>query len=267
MITDILDELFKADFQAPEAQDAGRVYDFVSRDSDILFVTIGDSWTYGWRLDEEGDRVSLTYGNLISEAIGADYLNIAFPATNNLWMLEKYLQLSSIKHNYSKIEVFITFTEYGREISTDFDLDPELNDLYRKATSARELAQALADYTSSKLPVSVNLHCGVNYVDNLYTHSCFVNNSWLETILDKKITEPCIALGTWTIDKYRNLPTEFNSSVNKDELTKELTDMLDTAARRYDTIYNTGYNHTVGYGHPNATGHAKWANYILKECF
>ena len=136
---ELLEQTFVSDYSLPEVIKHKRLYDFVPRDSDTLFVSIGDSWTYGYRLDDEGDRVSLTYGHYVSEILNADFLNLAVPATSNCWMLKKYQQLCSIadKLPYKEIKVFITLTEYGREILTDDDWDEQLNANYKTAETAK----------------------------------------------------------------------------------------------------------------------------------
>ena len=59
--------------------------DFVSRDSDTLLVTVGDSWTWGAGLARD-KRKNCVWGNLVSEMIQADWLNLAQPGQSNQWM-------------------------------------------------------------------------------------------------------------------------------------------------------------------------------------
>jgi len=202
---DILNTIFKDDYNLEEVKKHNnRLYDFVNRNSNTLFVTIGDSWTYGYRLDEElytddliaknNYRINHTYGNIISDYFKYDYLNLCVPAINNIWMLKKYKQLKDIQHKlpYNNVLYFITLTEYGREIYTDFDWDEELHSYYYpQANTAKELAINLSEYISKQFLMynDENLHLGINYVDNLYSDELkhnMLKQSWLEIILNKK---------------------------------------------------------------------------------
>jgi hypothetical protein len=279
MVTDIFNQTFKQDFALEEVQKIkGRLYDFVPASSRRLFVSIGDSWTYGARLAEEDAnndqyRVSHCYGALASQALGADFLNLAVPGINNLWMINKYLQLVNIADllEYDCIDVFVTLTESGREIGTDFDLDPILNDGYRQATTPRQVAQALANYEADRILANqhpkVKLHLGCNYVTNIYPESLqsfFVPRTWLEVLLDRNIEDECFVVGSWVIPKYRDM-LSYNSDVDQSTVLQEMTDMIERGQRRLDLVYNTGFNYRTGYGHPNTQGHAKWASYILSQ--
>jgi hypothetical protein len=279
MVTDIFNNTFEQDFALEEVQKIkGRLYDFVPTGSRRLFVSVGDSWTYGARLAEEDAnnhqyRVSHCYGSLIGQALGADFLNLAVPGINNLWMINKYLQLVDIADilPYDSIDVFVTLTESGREIGTDFDLDPILNDGYRQATTPRQVAQALANYEATRILANlhpkVTLHLGCNYVTNIYPESLqpfFMPRTWLEVLLDRNIKDECFVVGSWVIPKYRDM-LSYNSSVDQSVVLQEMTDMIERGQRRLDLVYNTGFNYRTGYGHPNSQGHAKWASYILSQ--
>lgn len=279
MVTDIFNQTFEQDFVLEEVQKIkGRLYDFVPAGSRKLFVSIGDSWTYGARLAEEDAnndqyRVTHCYGGLVSQTLGADFLNLAVPGINNLWMINKYLQLLDIADllEYDHIDVFVTLTESGREIGTDFDLDPVLNNGYRQATTPRQVAQALANYEADRIlnnqNTKVNLKLGCNYVTNIYPESLqpfFVPRTWLEVLLDCNIEDECFVVGSWVIPKYRDM-LSYNSGVDQSAVLEEMTDMIERGQRRLDLVYNTGFNYRTGYGHPNSQGHAKWASYILSQ--
>ena len=276
---DIFREAFAQDFALEEVRKIqGRLFDFVPRKSSRLFVTIGDSWTYGARLAEEGGyadqyRVDHCYGNIVSQALGADFLNVAVPGINNLWMVNKYLQLVDIADSlpYDSVDVFITLTESGREIGSDFDLDPVLNDGYRRATTPKEVAVALAEYEAGRilnnLHPKIVLHLGCNYVNNIYPERLqqfFMPKIWLEVLLDRNIEDECFVVGSWVIPKYRDM-LSYNSGVDQSMVLQEMTEMIERGQRRLDLVYNTGFNYRTGYGHPNSQGHAKWADYILSQ--
>jgi hypothetical protein len=253
-------------------------YDLTQAGKSTLLVTIGDSWTYGTRLAEEfgnsdSARKTHCYGQILANLLDADWANLAIPATNNLWMARHYADICNMadQTHYDQIMVFVTLTEFGREICTDFDLDPGLNDRYRQARSGRDLAVALAEHTAdvflSCSHPRVKLGLGINYVNNIYPdrlRSRFVDRTWLECCLDRPVETECLVVGTWALDKFKLLPQEFNSDIDQVEFMQECIDWIDRSQQRLDLIYNTGYNHKQGYGHPNSKGHEIWAKYIQK---
>jgi hypothetical protein len=274
----LLDLILAEDRNFPEVQKLGRRggYDLVEKGNSTLFVSIGDSWTYGHRLNEEAPsgtnsdafRVEHTYGYLVSQHLEADYLNLAFPATNNIWMVNRYRAICQIANQlpYDRIIVHITFTEYGREIATDFDLDPELNQQYSQANTIRDLAVKLCEYNEKRLTPhdKIKLTCGINYVTNLYSTDLMLDKTWLEVLLGKSTDDECLVVGSWVIPKFKEL-TSFNSKVDKTVLLEDLTRLTESANTRLDLIYNTGFNYKTGYGHPNASGHKLWAEYIINQ--
>lgn len=274
MRRDQLNAIFSKDFELEESTWRGP-FDFVERGSKNLFVTIGDSWTFGWRLDEETStdkdryRIDHTYGGVISQQLGWDFLNVSIPASNNLWMIEKFQQIcaNADQLGYERIKVFITLTEYGREFYTDFDGAPALQESYKSCQTPDDVARAIskhvADLVLENSNIEVNL--GINYVSNLYPEnlqSKIVPRSWLEILCDKPIDEKCIVVGSWVIPKYEHIPM-YNSSVTNDVLKENLQDLVNQSEKRINIIYSTGYNHRVGYGHPNSQGHELWAKYIM----
>lgn len=262
------------DAELPEVVKLGGrgCFDFVDRESDNLLITMGDSWTYGARLDEESDdadfRLQNTFGNQISEQMKADFLNVAVPGINNLWLVEKLEALcKQLKISpYNQIHIVCMFTETGREFLSDFDLDPKYNDIYRKCITVNDVIVAMAKHINSRLNLcrspNTHIHVFTNYVDNIYENS--YNISWLEILLDRAVSNTCGMVGSWVIPKFEEL-AQFNSEINKDVLKNELVELMDKAQERLNLVYNTGYNYKVAYGHPMSTGHKKFADYFISQ--
>jgi hypothetical protein len=281
MVIDILNKEFESDFPLdkwrPNKNERG--YDFVSVKSNRLFISIGDSWTFGAKLKDEDDgnnprfRIDNCFGNIVSKSLNADFLNLSIPGMSNLWMLNKYLQLIGIADllEYERIDVFITLTEFGREIGSDLCTDPVLNNSLGEAITCREVALALGEYASQKILANLHpkmhLHLGCNYVSNIYPQSLqkfFVPCNWLEVLLGRNLDEECFVVGSWVVPKYREILL-CNSKVNSMSVLKESLEMIEQGQKRLDMIYSTGFNHKEGYGHPNSAGHRKWAEYILDQ--
>ena len=246
------------------------IYDFVSRNSKKLLVTIGDSWTYGFRLDEEDFsnpdfRLTNTFGFFISEKLNADFLNISVPAINNLWMIKKLEAVCNNVEDYDQVDVILMATEYGREFNTNFDNDPVYTQMYKDCWTAKDVIVALSNHISNRIESCRNKKLKIttftNYVTNLYQNSTADN--WLEILCNKKTSE-CFTISSWVIPKFEHL-VDYNQDVDSTDLKTELLTMIKLAEKRFDLIYNTGYNHKVGYGHPNSKGHLKFAEYFLNQ--
>jgi hypothetical protein len=255
-------------------------YDLVESGKSRLLVTIGDSWTYGWRLNEEfpddpeQGRVTHCFGYLLAEHYGADLLNWSIPAINNLWMVDKYKTLVDLadKLDYDEIFVFITLTEYGREIYTEFDSDPELNNMYSQCNRPKDLAKTLGKYLSSRLlqqgHPKIKLRLGLNYVNNVYSEklaSQFLDQTWIECLTEQRFTDECLVVGSWVVEKYNLLSKEINKSADPIACKEEVLAMLDSAENRLNLIFSSPYNYKVGYGHPNTIGHEIWAKYLIQN--
>lgn len=275
-VKETFNQIFSKDFNLEESKHRGP-FDFVSRDSKNLFVTIGDSWTYGWRLSDEVDtdkdfyRVDHCYGGIISKMLGWDFLNLSIPAVSNLWMAKKYQEICENARllKYNRIKVFITLTEYGREFWTDVDnSEPEIFQKYKNCQTVVDISCAISNHVSEMLSITndvVELDIGINYVSNLYPSKLeILPQSWLEVLKNQPIDEFCAVVGSWVIPKYKNL-VEVNPTVNRLQLANDIEQMIDESNHRLDIIYNTGFNHKVGYGHPNSQGHALWAKYIMNN--
>lgn len=245
-------------------------YDFVSRNSKKLLVTIGDSWTYGYRLAEEDladphFRSSNTFGYLISNEFNADFLNISVPAINNLWMIKKLEAVCKNVEDYNQVDVIVMATELGREFNTDFDMDPVYTQLYKDCWTAKDVIVALSDHVSNRIEScrneKIKIHTFTNYVTNLYKKGS--TDNWLEILCDTKVSE-CYAIGSWVIPKFEHL-VDYNQAIDPTDLKTELLTMMELAEKRFKLIYNTGYNHKAGYGHPNSKGHLKFAEYFINQ--
>lgn len=281
-LRDLLNSVSQQDFELEEVKKVSHrgSYDLVESGKSRLLVTIGDSWTYGWRLgeefadDPEQGRVTHCYGYLLAEHYNADYLNWSIPAINNLWMVDKYKTLVKLadKLDYDEIFVFITLTEYGREIYTEFDSDPELNTMYSQCDLPKDLARTLGRYLSNQIlqhsHAKIRLRLGLNYVNNVYSTELepqFLDQTWIECLTEQRFTDECLVVGSWVVEKYKLLHQEINRSADPIVCMEQVLDMVASAEKRLNLIFSSPYNYKVGYGHPNTKGHEIWAKYIIQN--
>ena len=68
-----------------------------------ILYTIGDSWTYGYGLDNPKTEC---YPYLLSQKLGCDLINEGLPAASNDWMFRKSIEWI-LKNDISKLELFI----------------------------------------------------------------------------------------------------------------------------------------------------------------
>jgi hypothetical protein len=94
--------------------------------SDELLITIGDSWTWGDSLGDDGYRLSHIYGYHLSNMLNSDWVNIGICGTSNMNVLLKSHEfIKNINYPYKKIHTIITLTESGRELNGSNVLNKE----------------------------------------------------------------------------------------------------------------------------------------------
>lgn len=100
--------------------------EFVDRQSKTLFVTIGDSWTWGSELD---DPTNQAWGNHVSHHFAWDWLNLSLPGTSNFFMADWAEELAKITNEleYESILTICLFTEIGRGFNSHHDQHIDYN--------------------------------------------------------------------------------------------------------------------------------------------
>jgi hypothetical protein len=160
-------------------------YDFKSRGSRVLCVTIGESWS--WGSDLIGSRLQDVYGNQLSEMLDADWLNLSLPGVGNHFMASKVVELNHIADQleYDKFFVFCTFTEIGRQLDSGYDRHIDFMDWKNKQSTVdfdnfllmlnRDCLDIIHK-NSTRFPIIV----GSNFVDPLG----FAGPSWLSLLIE-----------------------------------------------------------------------------------
>ena len=88
----------------------------------MKLITIGDSWTWGDSLEENGhDRLTNVYGYHLSRLLNAEWENVAECGACNTWIAEQYNKVVSKQYD-DEILIVCTLTEVGREFNQiEFD--------------------------------------------------------------------------------------------------------------------------------------------------
>jgi hypothetical protein len=251
-------------------------FDFVSRESRTLVVTVGDSWTWGADLSYRDDqfRKQHTYGYIVAQQLNSDWLNLAICAQGNFWIASMINELSRVipELEYDCVHVICTFTGVLRWFNTKYDLHIDYISWFQENIHGPE------DF--DKLLVMLNQHC----VDSIQA-----SLQGFDHVFIKFATNFIDAIG-------------FDSLSSKQILAKpwyQILDCHDSHKVYGDTYYNTVYqaveflqpkfhdmfkswllaiNHKYenrmkllkdsskfSNYHPLANGHQKWAYYVLEN--
>lgn len=253
-------------------------YNFIGRNSDLLLVTVGDSWTWGSDISENNKdddlRVQKVYGNVLSNRMGADWLNLAMPGRGNFWIAEKVKELAEIipRLCYKKIFVICTFTEVDRNFNTQYDMyinyvswfennihdvqvfDKLLVELNERCVS--KILHSLEKFSHVELKIGTNFldHLGF---DNLQSHQ-LIADPWYRILglVDSGEVYTCVSTN--------RLPTviDFIPRRYHDDFKIWLLDLIEKGARRVSII-----RHALDFRctHPLETSHRAWADYLLSQ--
>jgi hypothetical protein len=229
--------------------------DFVSRNSDTLLVTVGDSWTWGASLNPS-KRKTQVWGNLVSEMIGADWLNLAQPGQSNQWMANRCRELYNISAEleYKKIVVVVVFTGAARSLDQDFDYIHwfENNSIH----DFLPMLNTKAVRTITNRPSNVELYLSSNMVDPLGYTSSF--KSWYNVL---GLIDPNNVYTDMTgIDCLTKLE-EFIKDEKLVEYKQWMLEQIDLVERR-DKFYDDDLFYDF---HPVATAQLTWAQYVGKQ--
>lgn len=120
-------------------------YTFINRQSDVLVVTVGASWTWGNNMPVNFTqditdvalhdyRIENLYGNLIAKQFNADFLNLAANGTSNFWAADRILDFLNLSDTlaYKKIYIIWTSTDAGKGFNSHEDIEIDYNQLFER---------------------------------------------------------------------------------------------------------------------------------------
>lgn len=233
-------------------------YHYLDRSSRDLVITVGDSWTYGDSLgrtkvrngvDDTEYRLANVYGNLLTEQLGADWMNLALPGASNYCMLNWLGQLLDRKFNYAQVTCVITLTEAGRHEELRWAqgklLQPSLKNIVAKTYSmVKELRL--------RFP-KVVFKVAHNFTDSITGHGV-IEKTWLEVLTNQQLQDDTfIVVG----DHIKQLNYNYTYS--------DTPDVIDRALKRIDILDACAYCHKEDSRHPTEQGHKLWADYLVTQ--
>jgi hypothetical protein len=261
-------------------QEPTNTFNFVNRDSDTLTVTVGDSWTWGSDISENNWddelRLRCVYGNLVSQKLGTDWLNLGLSATSNFWLTGMVEELARTipQLEYKKINVICVFTGVGRWFFTQFDRyidypkwilenvnEPhDFNKLIVKFNQdcVARIQQALSPF------VHVTIRYSTNFVDPIGWEQVPYHQQlqpWYKIMNcdDGLVSHVCMD-GVKALFRMPEVVTrQDHLSIFKQWM---LTDIIPPSESRNLIFTNTQKFRNY---HPLAEGHAQWAEYVAGE--
>jgi hypothetical protein len=254
--------------------------------AEIIIVTAGDSWTWGDSLDS-GSRLNQIYGKLIADKFNADWINVGCRGWSNSYIIDNVSYIVNLLTNssYKKIIVVLTLTENGRDIKTPHSFP------YNYIECFKQLGATETFY--NQLLTDIEMHWAKQILelqkklDQRYTVFLGYNFVWNKLLTEKlSNTSIILAESNWieVLADYQNLPRPIRTNLVCGWIFKFIDSVHEILARPTTTAFkswalplidqanlvnqwldNSPMNGKKASKHPNAEGHAVWANYILKR--
>ena len=244
-------------FNVPQWSMIKNPYHYRSRNSNQLVITVGDSWTYGDSLgktkvrngiDDTEHRLNTVYGNVLTEQLGTDWMNLALPGGSNYCMLNWLGQLLDRKHNQSIVCV-ITLTEAGRHEEQRWASGNSLqtalkNIVFKEYSMIKELRL--------RFP-KVTFRVAHNFTDSIGGHGV-IERSWLEILTNQQLQD----------DTYIVI-SDHIKQLNYDRTYPDTIEVIDRALNRIDVLDACDYCCKEDSRHPLEQGHRLWADYLVTQ--
>jgi hypothetical protein len=234
-------------------------YYYRFKDSGNLLITIGDSWTYGDSLgntkvregrDDTAYRQDKIFGNLLSNTIKSNWINLALPGISNSLML-KWAESSIVSsQSYKSVVCVITLTESGRH--------EDLRLIDRSLVTQQRVLENILQQTYNEITVlrlrypRVKFVVAHNFTDGIDTTVC--NRNWLEVMLDQQIQN-----GTHVVI------SEHIEQMNYEARFPDVLDIMGRASARMNLLDSCTYCFKEDSRHPTEQGHALWADYLATQ--
>ena len=271
-------------------------YDFISRDSDTLLVTIGDSWTWGAdltqknnnklhidRLEDDTYRLENVYGGILAQKLTADFLNLGESGAGNWHIAQKLEELLKISTElkYKNIIIISIFTEIGRDFNARDDIDVDYRDwllnnitdfksYYGFLSFINEQISKKIDTVVSKFDDRYNIYFGTNFVDPIgydLLEKHFLKRTWLEIICEynnlEYVPTRCHLVFPWVIEKFDSI-FDFVPDLDRVNWLTWINEITELANKRAELCKNDGKNFNQLL-HPTAANHHYFANYVINQ--
>jgi hypothetical protein len=244
-------------FDVPSWSMIDNPYYYKPRDSNQLIITVGDSWTYGDSLgktkvrngiDDAEYRLEHVYGNILTEQLGADWMNLALPGGSNYCMLNWLGQLLDHRYKYGRVTCVITLTESGRHEEITWArgnlLQPALHNIVLKT-------YGMVNELRSRYP-RVIFKVAHNFTDRV--NDTVIERSWLEVLTGQQLQNDT-----------HIVISDHIKQLNYERTYPDTPDVIDRALKRIDVLDSCEYCNKEDSRHPTEQGHSLWANYLATQ--
>ena len=244
-------------------------FNFISRNSKNLLVTVGDSWTWGSDISfnnyDDNKRIKNVYGNQLSERLGYDWLNLALCAQGNQWMADRISELNMLVHKleYNRIVILVVFTGVGRSFNTfqdrHFDYVSYFNNINNFDSFLYDLNKKAVDKI---LQITKHKNVSVIFSSNAVDPLGFSTNllPWYQ-VLGFNCTGKCYTDMT-AIDYLQSVP-EFLPNDMISNFQNWMIDLIDKTEIRQNMLYSN--KNIFRKEHPLGLYHKVWADYLYEE--
>ena len=261
-------------------------YHEVDRASNILVITVGDSWTWGDALgkttleyDDYDYRTSHIYGSIIAKKLGSDFINIGLPGYDNMRIMQRLLDIyPTLTRTYDKCYVIFTITESGRELRNESQDRTELMSELAQANSVDDFFIRYENWTFKtiqkyfgSLSGNVRWIIARNFTSvreeniGVLPESNLITTRWVDVISARGHLDPyppkVDVLSRMGLDPI----TELSKELSLNKFKEEWIEIFNQSSLAMTWLENSPYNSKVATRHPLEQGHAWWAEFLLEK--
>ena len=266
-------------------------YSFLSRNSNKLIITIGDSWTWGAdltkqkitgmhndKLEDDDYRLNNVYGGILSNTLQTDFLNLGESGSDNYYIANKLKELHNIidQLDYDSVVIVCVFTEVARgflgpdDNNVDYSSWLEKN-VHKDSDYYKFLKFINSNVADEIVPLldKLKVYFATNFVDPIgfeKLESNFLSKTWLQTwceSIQESYPDPCYLVSPWVFEKLEKV-FDLCPTLDRTLFFKWANRALLSADKRANICKQDNRN----FGqllHPLSTGHSVWADYVSKE--
>lgn len=235
----------------------------------MKLITIGDSWTWGDSLEENGhDRLTSVYGYHLSKLLNADWENIAECGASNAYIAQQYNEVVNKNHD-DEILIVCTLTEVGRDFNiNEFDEDRDYIQDLRNVKTFSEVQNKQSEWVENKFNLNnpYKTIFGVNFIDSNYTKLDVLEKSWLRIITEhtgQTYIPNVYTVLSWTFDL---LETAYDfTNCDRTVWLHDQLNAIEKANKVVDILMESPLNYKKASKHPTPLAHKLWANYIYEQ--
>jgi hypothetical protein len=244
--------------------------------SSVLLICAGDSWTWGDSLPRTPVtyRTDHIYGNLLAQALTADFVNIARPGSSNIEFHDKVVDfLPRVIDRYQEIYVVLTLTETGRELWFDpvwtdqVKVTDNLNGFLKEYEKCMflTLKKTISDFPKVKFLIARNFTYTYNENKDILSGN-LLDKNWVDILEENQSIDPypqnlrlLSQMGFNPLIKIFKKKGTYNTI--KPEFFEIFLGMEEALAWLDESIYNF----KSATRHPTEQGHRLWSDYLLSQ--